>query len=173
MNEEKEFFAISAIPYCLLVLLALASAVHADTGQYNYNITLLNSTGNYSIGTDMIINAYVAYQGSAIKEQPCTITFYDYTDQNKLFSARLYTDELGQLFYKAPVSDIFMNNQTYNYDVQCSNTTVTGSILVTTNTRHTLIDNILAWLKQNIDFMIVVGIVLFLASILFFAKQRK
>jgi hypothetical protein len=173
MDNEKEFFVISAIPYCLLVLLALASTVHADTGEYNYDISILNSTANYSIGSDMIINAYVSYAGSAVKEYPCIITFYDYADQNKLFSKRIYTDELGQLFYKSLVSDIFVNTQTYSYDIQCSNTTVTGDILITTNTRHTFVPNLINWANQNIDFIIATSAFLFFAGLIVAAATSK
>ena len=173
MDTEKEFMLISAIPYCLLVLLALAFTVNADTGEYNYNISILNATANYSIGSDMIINAYVSYNNSAIKEYPCILTFYDYADQNKLFSKRLYTDELGQLFYKSLVSDIFVNTQTYNYDIQCSNTTQIGSILITTNTRHTFVPNLINWANQNIDFIIATSAFLFFAGLIVAAATGK
>lgn len=173
MTEEKEFMLISAIPYCVIVLLALASLVHADTGQYNYNISIQNATSNYSIGTEMIINAYVSYNNASIKEYPCILTFYDYADQNKLFSKRIYTDELGQFFYKSVVSDIFVNTQTYNYDIQCSNTTATGSILITTNTRHTFVPNLISWANKNIDFIIATSAFLFFGGLLVAAASGK
>lgn len=66
MTEAKEFMVISLLPYCALVLLALAMAVSADTGEFNYNVTIANSASNYSIGSDMNINAYVAYNGVAM-----------------------------------------------------------------------------------------------------------
>jgi len=164
---------ISAIPYCVIVLLALASTVHADTGELNYVITIMNASSNYSIGTNMQINAYVSYAGTSIKEYPCILTFYDYVDQNKLFSKRIYTDELGQFFYNAPVSDIFVNGQTYNYGIQCSNTTKTGSILITTGTRHTFVPNLINWANQNIDFIIATSAFLFFAGLLVAAATHK
>ena len=164
----KRHFAVA-----FLALIALALTANADTGAYNYNLSIANPNSNYSIGTDMKINAFVSYLNLSVREYPCILTFYDYVDNNTLFSERIYTDELGQLLYIAKVGDMFTNNQNYTYALQCSNTTATGKILITVNTRHTFIDNLLEWMKQNIQYMLIVGAVSFLALIVLFAKTHK
>jgi hypothetical protein len=109
----------------------------------------------------------------SVREYPCILTFYDYLDNNTLFSERLYTDELGQVLYTAKVGDMFTNNQNYTYAIQCSNTTSQGKILITTDTRHTFIANLLVWLRLNINYMLIVGAVSFLALIILFAKTHN
>jgi len=88
----KRHFAVA-----FLVFIALALTANADTGAYNYGISILNASSNYPIGSDMKINAYVSYLNLSVREYPCILTFYDYLDNNTLFSERLYTDELGQI----------------------------------------------------------------------------
>lgn len=170
MNSDETVNYGLTVAITAIVFLALAGLATADTGAYNYGVSILNASSNYPIGADMKINAYVSYNNLSVREYPCILTFYDYLDNNTLFSERIYTDELGQILYTAKVGDMFSNNQNYTYSIQCSNTTSQGKILITTNTRHTFISNVLVWLRLNINYLLIVGAVLFLTLLIFSAK---
>ena len=176
-NMEKDSLSGYSLAFVIAVVIvvALANTVQADTGIYNYNISIANPAANQSIGSDMLLRAFVAYNNASVREYPCILTFYSYIDNTTMFSNRVYTDELGQLLYTARVGDNFENGYNYTYEIQCSNTTASGKLLITTNTQHTFLSNILTWMKQpnNVTFIIAMGGFAFIALVALLAANPK
>jgi len=150
---------------CLLI--AFACATRAE-GAYNYNVSIMDKNKNVSIGDNVVIDAYIAYQGKPVKDYPCIVTFFDYLDNATMFSERVYTDELGQLHYSEKLTDAFLYTNNYTYSLRCANTTELGTVYANIGSTPNWFFNPWIYFNANSDWtvlFIITGILLVAAAV--------
>ncbi|MEO0303957.1 MAG: hypothetical protein ABIM64_01715 [candidate division WOR-3 bacterium] len=142
---------------------------HAQ-GEFNYDVYIYDENKIVAIGEDAFLNAYVSYNGSAVKKKPCILSIFDYKDNHTLYSSREYTDELGYIHTKIKITDTFLYTNNYTYTLQCSNTTVAGSIYVKIGETPNWFLNPFVYVNENSQwlmiFLMVVLCFIFLASVI-------